>query len=199
VIPKFAYIRAISEGKLHGDSALIISLKDIVSKYKSSPVSKMAQDLLNIKQGKYAQVSKNVSPADTSGNKGGQKTESPYVYDPEGFHFYIVVFDAVKVKLSEIKNLYSDHNTNMFKIERLTVNSMFLNNDQQVITVNRFDNKDKALDYYNTIKNNTTIMNKLAPANMKHFVISANNYTTFYRLKNVQQYLDFFKANYQNQ
>ena len=54
------------------------------------------------------------------------------------------------------------------------------------------------MDYFTSVNNNTAIMAKLGPADLKHFVVSANNYTTFYRLKNVQQYLDFFTPNYLN-
>ena len=68
-----------------------------------------------------------------------------------------------------------------------------------MITVNKFDNKIKALDYYTSVGNNSVIMAKLGPANIRHFVISANNYTTFFKLKDVQQYLDFFNANYLDQ
>jgi tetratricopeptide (TPR) repeat protein len=199
VIPKFAYLRAISLGKLFGDSLLVPALNSIVAKYNYSPVSKMAQDLLNVKTGK-PQAIKSVTPTDTiPGIKKLPDTESPYVYDPEGFHFYIAVFDAVKVKIGEIKNLFSDHNTALYKLDKLTVNSMFLTNDLQLIMVNRFDNKIKAMDYYTSVNNNAAIMAKLGPANIKSFVISANNYSNFYRLKNVQQYMDFFKINYLNQ
>jgi tetratricopeptide (TPR) repeat protein len=198
VVPKFAYIRAISLGKLYGDSLLIGALNDIVAKYKYSPINQKAQDLLNIKTGK-AQSVQSVTPADTSGNKKIPEADSPYVYDPEGFHFYIAVFDAVKVKLNEIKNLFSDHNTSLYKLDKLTVNSMFLTNDQQLIMVNRFDNKIKAMDYYSSINNDAAIMAKLSPANIKSFVISANNYSNFYRLKNVKQYMEFFNSNYLNQ
>jgi tetratricopeptide (TPR) repeat protein len=199
VISKFCYLRAVSVGKLYGDSLMIEPLKEIVAKYPSSAVVPLAQALLNYLIGPSA-AANNASITDTSGKIPKNNTaESPYVYDPEGFHFYISVFDAVKVKIAEVKNLYSDHNTAMFKLEKLTVNSMFLNNNLQMITINKFDNKIKALDYYTSVGNNSVIMAKLGPANIKHFVISANNYTTFFRLKDVQQYLDFFNANYLDQ
>ncbi len=201
LLPKFSYLRAIAIGKLQGDSMMISPLKDIVVKYPGSTVVPLAQALLSYLTGeKISALPVTVSSSgDTVKTSTQVVNESPYVYDPEGFHFYISVFDAVKVKITEIKNLYSDHNTAMFKLDKLTVNSMFLNNVSQMITVNRFENKQKALNYYNSVNNNAAIMAKLGPANMKHFVISANNYTTFFKLKNVEQYLDFFNKNYMTQ
>lgn len=198
VLPKFCYIRAISIGKMRGDSMMIAPLKELVAKYPESQVKPLADALLQ-----YLTGAPVVADATSGGNDslGGKPAvaESPYVYDPEGFHFYIAVFDAVKIKMGEIKNLYSDHNTTQYKLAKLTVNSMFLNNNQQMITVNRFDNKAKALDYYSSVKNDAVIMAKITPAGLKHFVISANNYTTFYKLKNVEEYMSFFEKNYLNQ
>jgi tetratricopeptide (TPR) repeat protein len=196
--PKFAYLRAIAIGKTQGDSLMINPLKQLISTYPSSDVVPLAKALLAYVTGDKTLLG---DGAETN-NNGTTKpvaAESPYVYDPEGFHFYICVFDAAKVKLPEIKNLYSDHNTSIFKFDKLTVNSMFLNNTLQMITVNRFDNKQKAMDYFTSVSNNAAIIAKLAPANMKHFVISANNYTTFFKLKDVSQYLEFFDKNYRNQ
>lgn len=198
LIPKFYFLKAISTGKLYGDSLMLTPLNVIVSKYSASPVAPMAQALLNVLNGNNGKGSNLILPRDTT-KIIIPTDESPYVYDPEGFHFYISVFDAVKVKISEVKNLYSNHNTSMYKSDKLNVNSMFLNNSQQMITTTRFDNKLKAIEYYSSVNNNSEIMAKLTPANIKHFVISANNYTTFFRLKNVDQYLDFFNTNYLNQ
>jgi hypothetical protein len=196
LLPKFYYLKAISTGKLYGDSTMIAPLRSIITKYPKSDVVPLAQALIN-----YLGATANgdvKAPIDSSTNLV-PIVESPYVYDPDGFHFYICVYDALKAKLSEVKNLYADHNNEKFKLDKLSVNSMYLNNTQQMITVNRFDNKAKAMDYYTTVSNNATIMAKLAPANVQHFVVSANNYTTFYRLKDVQQYLEFFNKNYLNQ
>lgn len=197
LIPKFCYLRAVSIGKLNGDSLMVAPLTELVNKYPDSPVTPMAKALLQYLLGTTA-IAGGQQGVNDSVAAVQLAEESPYVYDPEGFHFYIAVFDAVKVKIAEVKNMYSDHNTMMFKLDKLTVNSMFLNNSLQMITVNRFDNKVKALDYYASCKNNAVIMSKLGPANIKHFVISANNYTTFYKLKNVEQYIEFFEKNYLN-
>jgi tetratricopeptide (TPR) repeat protein len=200
ILPKFCYLRAVAIGKVQGDSMMVAPLKELVSKYPDSKVVPLAQALLvYLGGGSVAQVGNSTVKAGDSVQGTQPSNESPYVYDPEGFHFYISVFDPVKVKISEIKNLYSDHNTTMFKLDKLTINSMFLNNTSQMITVNRFENKQKALDYLTSVKNNAAIGAKLAPANFKHFVISANNYTTFFKLKDVDQYLEFFNKNYMNQ
>ena len=73
---------------------------------------------------------------------------------------------------------------------------MFLNNKQQIITVNNFENKEKAMDYFNSIKKDKTIFSKMSPKDYQHFVISVNNYSTFYKDKDVDKYLNFFNTNY---
>ena len=66
-----------------------------------------------------------------------------------------------------------------------------------MITVNNFDNDEKAMDYYISIQNNPYIFTKLENSGgYDDFVISAENYPIFYRNKDIKQYLRFFEKYY---
>ena len=66
-----------------------------------------------------------------------------------------------------------------------------------MITVNNFEDSQKATNYFLSIRDNEYIFTKLnQTGNFDQFVISAENYPIFYRNKNIQQYLTFFTKNY---
>ena len=67
-----------------------------------------------------------------------------------------------------------------------------------MITVSKFDNKDKAMDYYNLLKVDTKYVGYLKnTSSTKIYVISDANYTTFSRQKDKRnEYDTFFNENY---
>jgi hypothetical protein len=64
---------------------------------------------------------------------------------------------------------------------------------KQILSVKRFRNKDEAMDYYNNIN---TVLKDFNQDQYIHFVISIQNYPTFYKNKNIETYEKFFKLMY---
>jgi tetratricopeptide (TPR) repeat protein len=190
--PKFEYLKALAIAKTQGEEMFIKALKNIVAKYPSSEVKTLAQNTitaLNDKKGDGTSA-----PGDSVGNSGQEA--SIYKFNPGDFHFYIMVVDARNIVINELKNAFSDHNLKMYSLDKLIVNSLFLDEKREVVNVAKFDNKDKAMDYYLSVTNNTSLTSKIKNGDFQHFVISANNYSTFYKSKDVEKYLTFFNKNY---
>jgi hypothetical protein len=101
------------------------------------------------------------------------------------------------VDVNALKIKISDFNSKFHSLSNLQVNSLLLNDPQEMITVNNFDNDEKAMDYFISIQNNPYIFTKLEnTGGYSDFVISADNYPIFYRSKDIQQYLRFFEKYY---
>jgi tetratricopeptide (TPR) repeat protein len=199
LIPKFAYLRALAVGKTSDTASFIAALKKVADTYPEHQVKQMSLDLINLLTAKPAEVAKTSDiPADTAGKSPVTDPASIYKFDPSAFHFYIMVLDAKQVKsISEVKIAFSNLNTQLFSGDRLTVSSMFLDDKRQIINVGRFDNRQKGNDYVMAISNSREIMDMAENASYTHFIISANNYATFFKQKNVEQYMLFYKQNYQ--
>ena len=80
---------------------------------------------------------------------------------------------------------------------KLTVNSMVLNNKYYLVTVGNFSNFSKAMDYFNLITPDEYVYSDLKQGSFDNFIISTENYGTFFKEKDVEGYRKFFIQNYQ--
>jgi len=111
-------------------------------------------------------------------------------------HFYVILFDDDKVNVSEIRTAFSDFNTKYFTADNIKLTSLLFTMSKQMITVNRFENIEKAMQYYNTIINSKELLEGINPDYYTHFIISTQNYPTFYNRKNIPAYNKFFRIFY---
>lgn len=190
--PKFEYLKALTIAKTQGVEMFKKALQGIIQKYPACEVKTLAQNTLNT----LNDLNKNGSgvPGDSTANN--VQDASIYKFNPGDFHFYILIADARNININELKVAFSDHNLKMYSLDKLIVNSLFLDEKREVINVARFENKDKAMDYYLSVKNNKSVTSKIKNGDFQHFVISANNYSAFYKNKDVDKYLLFFNQYY---
>jgi len=190
ILPKFIYMKAVAYGKNKDSLTFVKTLQYIITKYPSSAVKPKAQDLLDFYTGKTGANSTAADSAKAAAKKG-------YAYSENAIHLYVMIVNLSKsVKISDLKNLISDYNTKNFSTANLSISNIFLNNTQQIVTITNFSNKEKAMLYYNDIKNNKDIFAKLKPSDCKQFVISVDNYPIMFKNKDIDNYYLFFTKNY---
>ena len=194
LIPKFLYLKALSVGKIDVVDSLAVVLKNIIKNYPGSEVSPMAQDLLNY----IAKDRPDLEVGISTETEQEPAFESPYTYDPNSTHLYLLVVKRKSIKLSAMKVRISDHNIKYYSLKELTINSVLLDNIRYMITVGNFENADEALGYYNNIHGDSYVFGELGTGNYTETVISMKNYPIFYRDKDVDLYKRFFEINYLN-
>jgi tetratricopeptide (TPR) repeat protein len=192
--PKFAYIKAISRGKIEVVDTLVSDLKKIIVKYPNSEVKTLSQSLL----ASIAQYNPKFDDG-TLGLQPDQQAEkpSPYEYKPSGQHMFMIVMDSREVRLNPLKVKISDFNLKYYSLENLTINSMVLDNQHYILTVGNFNNASKAMDYYNMILPDEYVYSDLKAGTFDNFLISTENYGTFFKEKDIEVYRKFFNKNYQ--
>lgn len=190
---RFDYLRALSIGKMHGKDSLVDALSKIVTKYPETDVKTEAQSILDFFTSTASQTSQNDTPKDSVDSK---TPKGLYKFDPTSFHFYIVIFNVKNISINQIKIAYSNHNTKYFSPKKLNTNSLFLDDTHEMINIGRFENKNEAQSYLNSIVNSPEITNLLDKTIYYQFVISAENYPVFYKSKDIEKYDKFFKDNY---
>jgi len=192
LIPKFLYLRALSMGKVDVVDSLAVALKDIVKNYPTSEVKPMAQELLDV-------ISKDRPDLATS-SKQGQLVDTtlvtPYEYDPNGIHLYLLVIKRQAVKLNAIKVKLSDHHNKYFSLDGLTINSVLLDENRYMITVGNFENADEALDYLGVTSRDPYVFSDLGSGNYMEAIISMKNYPIFYKDKDADLYERFYEVEY---
>ncbi len=78
----------------------------------------------------------------------------------------------------------------------MQLTSLLFTMQEQMITIDRFPSIEKAMLYYQSIISNNEVLNGIDPSLYTHFIISTQNYPTFYKQKNVPAYMKFFNIFY---
>jgi tetratricopeptide (TPR) repeat protein len=197
LMPRFAYLRAMALGKIEVQDSLIAALQKLILNYPKSEIKLLAQnvlDYINRTKGGGGQT----TPINADSIKALETAQKIYTFNPDAIHFYVLIIDDNKTDVDALKIKISDFNSKYHDLDNLQVNSLLLENSQEMITISTFDNSEKAMSYYASITNSKYIFTKLETSGgYSNFVISADNYPIFYRNKNIQQYLKFFEKNYQ--
>jgi len=109
-----------------------------------------------------------------------------------------MVIDVIStnININELKYKVSDYNTKYYSLSNLSISNVFLNDRNQLITVSSFENKEKVMSYYNSIKDNKEVFIKIDPSKVIQFVITVENYGTFYKDKSIEKYIEFFEQAY---
>lgn len=221
LLPRFEYLRAVSQGKIISTDTMIVSLNKLLQKYPSSPVAPLVQEILQKYSKKTssatAQATNNTpaSPKPQGTAPGQNQAAGPvqtefiftsdtvvpdiYKFNPKQTHFFIMMVDQNQVNVNAMKVRISDFNLKNFPNENITVNAIVLDNGWQMITVSSFGNSEKAMGYYNSIMQSEYVLSQLKSGAFRSFVISMENYPVFYREKKYQGYINFFNKFYKNQ
>ena len=84
-----------------------------------------------------------------------------------------------------------------FSLQRFNVNSFYVNNTQQMVTIAKFTNAESAMSYYNLLVKDEMFSADINRKTIIPYAISAVNYTSFYNNKDGRVfYDDFFKEHY---
>lgn len=119
-----------------------------------------------------------------------------YTFNFDTSHYYLLVISKVGLDINKIKAALSNFNTEFYSIERLKIKTAKLGRDNDMFYVTGFKQTAKCMDYYENLKSKPELFEGLEPSELNQFIISNQNFTTFFRDKNVETYNAFFSANY---
>jgi hypothetical protein len=197
--PNFAYLKAISVGKIDVIDSLVSELRKVILKYPNSPIKPMAQNVLAtvIKENPDIKVEAKILPEEAKPDKEEiEEKESPYKINPGGQHMFIIVADSREIRLNPFKVKLSDYNIKYYSIADLKINSLVLDNEHYLITIGNFNNSAKAKDYFDAITASEYVYADLKPGTFYNFVITTENYPIFFKEKDIGGYSKFFDQNY---
>jgi len=191
-LPKFEYLKAVSLVKTSGTEAMIVQLEHLISNYPNSDVKPLAEQLLKYVKGDDDYV----STTDGSRTDGSNAKAPLYKPSSESFHLFVLILDVKTTKLNNVKISVADHNTVYHSTQGLTVSTLFLNDKRHMVTVSRFSNQTEGERYVKTFMSNTELLKSIENDFPIYFIISTENYPVFYKDKDEQAYLEFYRRYY---
>jgi tetratricopeptide (TPR) repeat protein len=192
LLSKFEYLSTVSSGMIYNNDTLKSRLTLFITKYPEGKVSDLAKTMLN-----------GLNQPTVSLGGGNNKIipiEAPVLtFNEKDFHFYVLVADIRNVNFNDLKNKFSDVNKTFFSTFELQTSAIYIDDKNQLITVGKFENKTRAMDYYNFVKANQTVFAGINLSNVTQYIISDKNYPIFYKNKSIRdEYSKFFDTNYLN-
>ena len=195
LMPKFGFIKALCVGRTQDITAFENALSQVIVKYPKDPVKEKAQEMLDmIKKQKNAST---VTTTDSTVTTTAVVKEAPkFIFKEDGEYYCLVVVENGKGDLNKFKTKLSDFNQEMFSTADISITSIFLDITHQMVSVKTFEGKDKAMDYFDALNSKKNVISDLEKGSFQVFVISAENYTIFYKDKNIGEYEQFFTQNF---
>ena len=190
LMPQFDFLKALSIGRTEDINAFENALMKIIIKHPKSPIKDKAQEILDLIKKQKTLVANSSTSADTT------QIKTPFIFKEEGSYYWLIIVENGKGDFDKFKTKLSDENTKKFSAQRLTISSSVLDTTHQLLTVQTFDGKSKAMDYYNSLKNNKDVFTNLEVGTFQSFIISFENYAIFYKDKNMIEYQKFFTQNF---
>ena len=188
-MPRFEFLNAVSLGYVEVVDSMAYSLLRLINKYPESSIKPFALDVL-LKANDMYNLGLNIESARPKDDKVVEK-ETPYSFRPNDEYFVMVICNN-KVRVNPLKVRISDFNKNNFRISQLKIKSLMLNREDALLTIEKFENVDKAIDYQSVLDKNDYVFGGIDKENYKVLIISVSNYPIFYQEKNVDEYLDFW-------
>jgi tetratricopeptide (TPR) repeat protein len=184
--PKFDFLKALSIGKTQGMEAYISALTQITIKHPKDEVKVKAEEILAILKNQNKPQPKDSVAVEVE----------IYKLQPAAEHFVVLVASNKKVNIGQLKTRISDFNSEFYSTAVLNIGQVGIDNEIQIVSVKSFMNADKAIEYYATLKSNGEVFKNVAAENFSLFAISVENYAAFYKDKNIEKYMKFFRAQY---
>ena len=187
--PKFDFLKALSIGKSEDLSKFEKALKQVIKDHPNDTVKIESENLLALISNQKKQFS-------SEENSTEDNLSELYNFNKEMSHYYILIVPDSSIKINQLKTEVSNFNKKYFRLIELNTENILLDKTMQVIIVKSFNNLTKGLDYLSTIRNNKKIKELASKESSKHFLISVENFPTFYKEKNIAEYQRFFDNNY---
>ena len=191
------YLQAYAKGRLKGTDTMEVGMKAVSRQFPGTAVDTLASGVLEaILRSRAPQPTGNA----ISGKEAPKVEEQQFVYDASRFHFVILLVDIKGMKMDKLKANIANFNKEYFRLNSFDVSNFYIDNMTQMVTISRFDNKTKAMEYYYQLKGNSKYFGELnASKDVRVYVISDQNYTLFYKQKKKRpEYEKFFNDYYLN-
>ncbi|MDD3891103.1 MAG: tetratricopeptide repeat protein [Bacteroidales bacterium] len=193
---KLKFIKAQCMGSRGDISGYKIALTEIVDKYPNTELAASATDIIRfIEQRELQLATVQQTPDDYSQVIEREELLSDSFVKPDGEHLFLAIVPKGS-PVNQLRFNLVSFNVDNFIDMNLSVSIKELTEFVDLIVIEKFKNKDVAMEYYNAIVKEEGIMSTVKPENYSHVVISRNNYKQFLEDKAIADYLSFFRANY---
>ena len=221
MLPRFRFWKALATAARGDNDAAVRQLQAIIDASSANdslrPIAQAQMDLLlNDSTWLANSESEDITTADEqrarnkttkpikqSSTQTAEEDELPpeaqiFRYRERQQYYAIIIVDDRHVKATELQYRLSDFNSQYYSNSGYKVNALLFTDTTQMITIHRFVDDNEAMAYYRHLTSDESPLKQLADKDHTEFIISTQNYATFYNRKNIDAYLAFFRKYHLN-
>lgn len=184
ILAKYHLLKAMAIGGLKDQGAFRTALLEVKSKFPGTDEDKSATHILAVLDG-------NAGVKDAPPPAAG-----PTYKLPNGQHQVALIFPVADGSVNEVKVTISDFNAAYFPTQAIQITSSMLDKENHVILLGFFPDKQKAMEYYGMFMSPRPELAGVNDQGYAFFAITPENYTQFYKNKDIDGYAQFFDKNY---
>jgi len=190
LMPRFALLRAFSIGKTKDINDFENALQGVIAQYPKEDTKAKAQEIIDqIKKIKSA-------PVDSAALKDTVVIKPSFFFKDTTEHYCIIILKGKKINVNDMKARISNFNSEYFRLSDLSITSVMMDVETQVVYVKSFSVASKAKDYFDIINQDSKVFMDILISEYKVFPISSENFTVLYKEKKMDEYQIFFTDNY---
>lgn len=186
---KFSLLDAMALGSIEGEDKYIIALNDVITRYPNTPEQARADEILRFLRGDGAAFD----------GVNMEEVDDLFKYEETKLHYVaVVLYNVTSDKMVNAKVQVSNYNKQYHKTKKLQLGDSYINreNNDQVILIRRFKNKDKSMDYYNELLKDKEAFISSEIAAYSIYPITQGNYRKMIIEKGDKRYRAFFEKYY---
>lgn len=180
--PKFILLKGYCYGKMDKQEEMLVEFNAIKNDYPNTPEAALVASVLG-----QVDNPELVAPNEVF----------PFTYNEKEKHKYVIVFPNKGVNANQVRNSIADFNKQFYKFENLQVSNIFLDKKRQIMIVGSFNNVVKGKQYLTRIREKGKFWGNLPRKKIQIFIISESNLQKLYGTKDTEQYLRYYKLNYE--
>ncbi len=187
LLPKFGLLKALAIGQMRDVNAFRTALQETAKNHPGDTVEVKAKELL-----------KSLDKAQGIGTRDSAAVAKPsFRYKPDTLHYFVIMFEDVKLNLNDFKIKLSNFNNKYFSLKNLQVQSRLQGTNYQVIMVQSFENKKTGFDFIQTLDSDDEVFSDISLDIADMFLITPNNFQLLMKEGNVKDYVKFYKQVYE--
>ena len=187
--PKFAYLKAVSAGKLAGtNEAMRAEMKTVTTAYQGTDIAAEAQKVIDLIDGE--------DPAMKLAEQA-ERAKTLYSYKETEIHYFVWMVDA-KENINQLSFDVQSFNIDRFIDLNLEFERNRIDERHVLLIVKRFADMPRAQAYYRMFVMDMDVMKNVG-YEYTTLLISESNYAILAEDKKMEDYIEFFKKEYLKQ
>jgi tetratricopeptide (TPR) repeat protein len=207
--PKVTFISIISSALEIEPIDLKRQLANFIQNYQDDPLSNRASQILAYLgetdiEALMAELASRPDPVITAQKNDSINSEtipnSKYnSISPDEPHIYVIAVSGDFKDTKQLRFEISNFNIFTFNLRTFGVSFIPLKESSELVIVKPFKNQRQSVNYMKLIHSNQNIFNTIKDIDYEQFVISSSNLKILKNEKDIEEYLEFYRANYLNQ